>query len=266
MKKLFALPLAVFFVAACSESTAPESAADLTPSYGKPVNPPTGETGGCTTCPVDGFYDFEGGVVANNGGTSVATDLQPEGQGTASDALVVEAPTGESFLGRFENVRTMVVINVPAGHPKYSLTFDFYAIGSWDGRGKQAQNGAFDANVFDLAWRCTPASPATSIFKTTFSNQKTVQQDYPLAYLTGGYKAASGSFEQDGLDYISHPELSHTPVFRSYGDVSYHMGSAGANPCGTGAFQLLISTSNPTQQSVMDESWGVDNIRIKAGT
>ena len=36
MKKFFALPLAVLFVAACSDSTAPVSkSTDLTPAYGK---------------------------------------------------------------------------------------------------------------------------------------------------------------------------------------------------------------------------------------
>jgi hypothetical protein len=267
MKKFFAVPLAVLFVAACSDSsTAPASStADLTPSYAKPVKPPVNN--GCTTCPVDGTYDFEGGVVVASGGTNVFTALQPDLIGTASDPDVVIAPSGEKFLGRFENVRTMVVIGVPAGNPKYSLDFDFYAIGSWDGRGKQAQNGVFQANVFDLGYRCTLGTgTTTSIFKTTFSNQLTVQQDYPLAYLTGGNKAATGSFAQDALNYKSRPDLSNTPVFRSFGDVSYHLTSSGPNPCGTAAVEFTISTSNPTQQSVRDESWGVDNIHIKAGS
>ena len=266
MKKFFAVPLAVLFVAACSDSTAPASSAnaDLAPSYAKPVPPPVNN--GCTTCPVDGTYDFESGVVVASGGSNVFTALQPDIIGTASDADVVTAPSGEMFLGRFANVRTMVVVSVPAGNPKYNLDFDFYAIGSWDGRGKQAQNGAFQANVFDLGYRCTTSGATTSIFKTTFSNQLTVQQDYPLAYLTGGNKAATGSFAQEALNYRSTPNLSNTPVFRSFGDVSYHMSFNGANPCGTGAVEFTISTSNPTQQSVYDESWGVDNIHIKAGT
>jgi hypothetical protein len=45
------------------------------------------------------------------------------------------------------------------------------------------------------------------------------------------------------------------------------MSYSGTNPCGAGqAIQFEISTSNPTQQSVRDESWGVDNILVKAGT
>ncbi|MGE5749000.1 MAG: hypothetical protein ACM31F_03500, partial [Gemmatimonas sp.] len=79
-------------------------------------------------------------------------------------------------------------------------------------------------------------------------------------------KAATGSYTTDLLDYRSEPTLSNTPVFRSFGDVEYHMTTGGASPCNGGDFTLTISTSNPTQQSVYDESWGVDNIHIYTGT
>ena len=76
--------------------------------------------------------------------------------------------------------------------------------------------------MFDISYKCGTADPV-SIYKTSFSNQLTVQQDYPLAYLTGGNKAATGSYDQDLLNYRSAPSLSNTPVFRSFGDVEYHM-------------------------------------------
>jgi hypothetical protein len=256
MKKFFAVPLAVLFVAACSDSsTAPIS--DLAVKNAKPVAP----TAECVGCPLIATYDFQGGVVGAAGGTSVVTELQPGAAGTASDPNVVTAPSGQMFLGRFANTQTTVVINIPAGYANYRVDYDLYIIGSWDGRGKQAQNGVFQANVYEVDSRCgTAVSP---IFKTTFSNQLTVQQDYPLPYLTGGNKAATGSFDQEALNYRSAPTLSNTPIFRSFGDVEYHMTSGGANPCGgTGAFSLIISTSNPMQQSNYDESWGVDNIQI----
>jgi hypothetical protein len=262
MKKFFAVPLAVLFVAACSDSTAPVKSADVTPSYAKPVAPTTPD---CTTnCAINDFYDFSGGIQSSSGITTVGTDVQFGSTSiSASDANTVTSLSGETFLGRFANVETMVVINVPAGNANYNLSFDFYAIGSWDGRGKQAQNGVFQANVYDLGYRCSTTGPTTSLFKTTFSNQKTVQQDYPNAYMSGGFKAASGSYAQDSLGYKNDPS-SNTPLFRSYGDVEYRMVSAGANPCGTGAVQFTVSTSAPQQQSVYDESWGVDNILVHA--
>lgn len=263
MKKYFALPLAVVFVAACSDTaTAPAKSSDLAVSYGKPIAPPTDAcASGCSTI---GSFDFEG--IGISAGATLGTEIQPGAAGVADAPIVITAPSGENFVGRFANTRTNVVINVDPGYNKYSLAFDFYTIGSWDGRGKQAQHGVFEANVFDISYQCGTAT-AVSIFKTSFSTQLTVQQDYPQAYLTGGNKAATGSFATDALNYRSDPVGSNTPQFRSFGDVSYHMLFSGENPCGPGAaVQFEISTSNPTQQSVRDESWGVDNILVKAGT
>jgi hypothetical protein len=264
MKKLFALPLAVVFIAACSDSTAPTSAY-LSPRYAKPAPTPTGFA--CNgTCNVDNTFDFSGGISAAGTGTAtVGTELQVGAAGTADAPNTTTSPSGQTFLGRFTNTRTDVVINIPAGNSIYSVTYDLYIIGSWDGRGKQAQHGVFDANVYDVSYRCnaTPGT-VTSIFQTSFSNQLTVQQDYPLAYLLGGNKAGTGSFAIDALNYRSDPTTSNTPVFRSYGDVEYKQSYSGTNRCGTGAFSLIISTSNPTQQSVYDESWGIDNVHVQA--
>ncbi|MGE5749815.1 MAG: hypothetical protein ACM31F_07635, partial [Gemmatimonas sp.] len=116
MKKFFAVPLAVLFVAACSDSTAPVSSnSNLNPSYAKPTTPVVP----CSSCSEIAFYDFEGGIVGSAGGTTVATDLQPGTTGTADAADVVTAPAGQKFLGRFENTRTMVTITVPGGNPNY---------------------------------------------------------------------------------------------------------------------------------------------------
>jgi hypothetical protein len=262
MKKLFAVPLAVLFVAACSDSTSPASSTDLNPSYAKPTTP----TVVCASCPVAGEWDFENGTtISAVGGGTIATELQPGNTGSASDPNVVEAPFGQNFLGRFANTRTMVVINSTGG-ANYNLTFDLYIIGSWDGRGKQAQQGVFKANVVDIGYRCSPSGAITSLFKTTFSNQYTVQQDYPNAYLSGGFKAGSGAEGIDELGYRTTPLISNTPEFRSFGDAIYNMTFSGANQCGGAAMTFIVSSSNPDQQSVYDESWGVDNVVVRSGT
>jgi len=265
MKKYFAVPLAVLLVAACSDSTSPTSQVNSTPRYAKPTPPPAGFS--CTgACNVDDFYNFSGGITATGTGTSgVGTEIQPGAAGTADGPNTTTSRTGETFLGRFTNTRTAVVINVPAGNTIYSVSYDLYIIGSWDGRGKQAQHGVFDANVYDVSLRCA-ASPSiiSSLFQTSFSNQLTVQQDYPLPYLQGGNKAGTAAFGIDALDY-KHDPTSNTPLFRSFGDTEYKQVYSGTNTCASnGAFSLIISTSNPTQQSVSDESWGVDNIRVQA--
>lgn len=263
MKKYFAVPLAVLFVAACSDSsTAPTNNVNASPSYAKPT-PPAPPAVCPTTCNVDNTFTFGTDISATGtGGATVGTEQQAGIAGTASNPDIVTSLSGESFLGRFNNVHTNVVINVPAGSANYILDFDLYIIGSWDGRGKQAQHGVFDANVFDISTRCGTGTPA-SLFKTSFSNQLTVQQDYPQAYLQGGNKAATGSFAQDALGYRNDP-TSNTPLFRSFGDVEYHLTYTGTNPCGTAALTFLVSTSAPSQQSNYDESWGVDNIHVQA--
>jgi hypothetical protein len=263
MKKFFTLPLAVLFVAACSDtSTSPASSADLAVNYGKRTPPPAAV---CASCPVVGDFNFEDGTtISAQGGnsTTVGTAPQPDVIADADAATVITAPNGQDFIGRFAETRTMVVINGPASD-NYNLAFDLYIIGSWDGRGKQAQSGAFDANVVDVGYRCSPTDPITSLFKTTFSNQLTVQQDYPLPFLQGGNKAGTDAISTNALGYKGHPELSNTPLFRSFGDAVYHMTFSGENTC-SGGIQFTISTSNPRQQSAYDESWGVDNILLRA--
>ena len=263
MKKLFALPLAVVFVAACSESTAPESVADLSPSYAKPTQPPSEICSG-GACLTNDTYNFEGGVIVAGAGSSIATDLEAGGAGTADVPSVVTAPNGQKFVGRFTNVDTQLLVNVTNGGSTYSLTFDVYTIGSWDGKGRQAQQGTFLANIFSIAYRCSGNVTGT-VFATTFSNQLTVQQDYPLDISAGGgAKAGTGSYAKDALGYRGDPS-SNTPLFRSFGDVEYTLRLSGANPCGSGnPVTFILSTSNPSQQSVYDESWGVDNITVKS--
>ena len=262
MKKLFFLPLAALALAACSESTDP-NVADVTPAFAKPGTPPEGPEPATTTT---AFFDFNGTIVAAGG--SIATD-DTDGSIAASSATDLQySPTGSGstgFVGRFNNTTTRLLLSPSVTSTKYTVDFDLYVIGSWDGRGKQAQQGTFLANVFQVGYRC-PSDPATviPIFTTTFSNQYTVQQDYPNSFQTGGYKAGTGSVEGsiDALGYAAHPELSHTPQFRSFGDATYHLTYTIENVCDGALPQFVFSSTAPGQQSNYDESWGIDNLRL----
>jgi hypothetical protein len=267
MKKLFALPLAVVFVAACSESTTAPTAtsANLTPSYAKPTTVDTSAI--CTTnCLVNDTYTFESAITATGSGTTpsvLSTDTKPNTIGTQDAPSVVTAPNGQGFVGRFENVNTELTLGVGT-FSTYQLSFDLYTIGSWDGKGKQAQNGAFLANVFSIQYSCSNSTTRGTVFASTFSNQETVQQDFPNDIsVGGGFKAATGSYATDLLGYKNTPTISNTPVFRSFGDVEYRLYYTGSNPCGTGAATFVLTTSNPSQQSAYDESWGIDNIVVR---
>lgn len=266
MKRFVSLCVASLTLAACSDLTEPHSVREITPVFakgGKP-NPGTGGSGGPTTVVIDDTHTFE--LNAPSTASSFGTDIQPGVTAVASDPVIAEAPSGERFLGRFEETRTLLVLTTPAAHPKYALDFDLYIIGSWDGKGKQAQQGAFLANIVEIGYRCSGSPTIHPLYSTTFSNQLTVQQDYPQAFGLGGNKAGTNSIAKDALEYVTRPDLSSTPLFRSFGDVSYRLSFAGDNPCVNAAVSFVWGTSNPTQQSMHDESWGLDNVRIQLGS
>ena len=267
MKKFFAVPLAVLFVAACSDSTAPVTkSADLTPSYAKPGSGGGGIAPATGTAYTDS-YNFDGGVILTASHSGIGTDTDDGStQSSAGDLQYVPNNLSNGFIGRFNNTNTRALLVTTTTGSKYTVDFDLYIIGSWDGRGKQAQSGTFQANVFQVAYRCgSGTAPVNPIFTTTFSNQYTVQQDFPNTYLTGGYKAGTGSVPGsiDALGYKDHPELSSTPLFRSFGDATYHLSYTIGSECGSVAPTFLFSSTAPGQQSNYDESWGIDNIVLK---
>jgi hypothetical protein len=266
MKRIFAAASAALFLAACSESTAPGAATDLAVSYGKKTPPPsTGVTGSLTNATFTFDNQTTAASAASTGNATVSTDVI-EGvsiESPADPVPIYNFPTNY-FVGRFANTKTAVILDVPSGGSKYAIDFDFYAIGSWDGIGKQAQSGAFEANVFQIGAICSvdPAGTVRDIFTSTFSNQMTVQQNYPNTFGSGGgSKALTGSVNSD-VNIKNDPSVN-VPVFRSVSDATYHMTFTGANPCGSGAVKFVFRTYAPGQQSAPDETWGVDNITIK---
>lgn len=259
MKKLVLLSAAVLAVAACSETTAPDSALD--PRFAKPA-PPSGPTvvGSLTS---DAF-DFEDGSISGAAGTSWAVDdLNAGGFSAAAPGIVSAYNNSTMFMGRVDNHALFLV--VPNGGSKWSLEFDLYIIGSWDGQGQQAQHGAFGQDIWSLEIRCSVTSvPVQVLLETDFSNQETVQQSYPLsATQRGGSKAGTGSYGKDLLGFRNDPAVN-TPLFRSYGDIEYSLSFSGFNPCGAGnPMVFAFEVPDADLQSNYDESWGVDNVVVK---
>lgn len=262
MKKLISISVAALVLAACSEATGPS--ADLSPRSAKPVPPPTFEVSGDVT---DEFFDFEdGGFVAAGGPFFAVNDLESGGFSASAPNIVSAWNETTDFVGRVDNHAIFLVVPAENAGSVYSLAFDLYIIGSWDGQGKQAQQGAFGQDLWRLSIRCGTlnSAPEQILLETDFSNQLTVQQSYPLsASKKAGKKAASGSFAIDALGFVNDPSV-HTPQFRSFGDVSYHMEFSGSNPCNVGE-NLIFAYVVPDAglQSNRDESWGLDNVMIK---
>ena len=260
MKHLATLSAAVLFLAACSEATAPTS--DLTVREGKPTSEPGITVTGNLT---NDSYTFEDFGISGASGTSWAADNLGDGVVTASAPPLSEAYNSSThFMGRADNSSLFLIVPNPGS--TYSLTFDLYIIGSWDGQGQQAQSGTFGHDIWRASIRCGSASaaPSTILLETDFSNQLTVQQSYPKSSTQkGGAKAATGSYAQDLLGYRNDPSVN-TPTFRSFGDVEYHMSFSGTNPCAAGQTAFFTFTvPNANLQSNYDESWGLDNVVIK---
>jgi hypothetical protein len=271
MKRFIAATAAALLLAACSESTAPAASADLSTRYAKPVS-------GGTVTPATGTlanseYHFDIGTADIASGTGIGSDTDNNTtQSSAGDLQYAPANPNNGFVGRFNNTHTRALAVFSTAGSKYTIDFDLYVIGSWDGKGKQAQNGAFLANVFQVGVRCAGSTDVTTLFTTTFSNQKTVQQDFPAAFGLGGNKYATGAVAGsiDALGYRGAKDsngdlLSNTPTFQSIGDVTYHMSYTITNSvCGANAPTFVFSSSAPGQQSNYDESWGLDNIFMKS--
>jgi len=262
MKQLVSLTVAALVLAACSETTAPT--ADLSTRYAKPVAAPGITVSGNLTSQM---FDFEDGGFEVAGGPFFAVDDLTSGGFSASAPNVVAAWNNSTrFIGRVDNHAIFLVVPAETAGTVYSLDFDLYIIGSWDGQGKQAQQGRFGQDLWRLSIRCGSlnSAPAQVLLETDFSNQMTVQQSYPLkASQQAGNKAGQGAFNIGGLGFINDPSV-HTPQFRSFADASYNMNFKGSNPCAAGQ-NLIFAFVVPHAglQSNYDESWGLDNVMIK---
>lgn len=251
---------AALVLAACSESTGPDGSPDT--RYAKPAPPPTGPSVAGTL--TNATYTFEDLSITGASGTSWAIDDLEDGGFSAAAPSVVSAWNNSTrFLGRIDNHALFLI--VPNAGSEWSLAFDLYIIGSWDGQGQQAQQGSFGQDIWRLGIRCTISGGLVQdILTTDFSNQLTVQQSYPMtARKTGGNRAGEGSYGQDLLGFRNDPSV-HTPQFRSFGDTEYHMSFSGTNPCAPGQgmiFSFIVPDAG--LQSNYDESWGVDNVVIK---
>lgn len=260
MKKIFFLPLAAFIVAACSEPTASTASNDLSPSYGKAVVPP----------PELSTWDSRDLFTFNSDFEASAASWSGSGTSTVGISSTYNVPieakpsdTDDRFVGRLNDYQlNLEATNLAAGGA-YSLSFDLYIIGSWDGLGRQAQQGRFGADIWSLSYSCgTGATTSTVLYETSFSNQKTVQQSYPRQFgEPGGNKAGEGRTDEDELGYTA--EEVHVPLFTSFINTTYRMIFAGTNLCGSQPMSFVMTVPNALQPGNRDESWGIDNVDLR---
>lgn len=235
MKKYFAVPALAMLVAACSEPTSAPMA----------VASPRG----VIVSGVADVYDFEG-ISAAGGSSNLVGPLS-----------IAATPLGTNhFLGQFNPGSATLNVN---GGSTIDLAFDLYIIGTWDGAGLKK----FAADVWSIRTSCDGGATSAQLYATTFSNQRNEAQNFPNQYLADGSgvlnPALTNAFAVDALGYSK----TTTHVKGGAGnaaDATYHLVFDNiSNPCGAGNTVTFIFGSN-LQQSLLDESWGIDNLSVVA--
>jgi hypothetical protein len=255
MKKFLAAAAVALTVSACSESTAPSASPDLGLRADKPAPPPIAVAG---TLQND-FFTFAAGDVGASGTGNTTLTVADNAGITAASVPTEATPSNPSnyVLGRLNNQQ--VNISIAAGATNFAVAFDFYAIGSWDGRGQQAQHGTFGQDSWQIAAVC--GSSLVNVFITTFSNQKTVQQNYPRQITDGGGTTwLSGSSGTNVTGFTA-----NVPLFDAVVDSWYELSFSGLNPCSpSSSFTgLRILIPDFDLQSRQDEAWAIDNLSVK---
>ena len=179
----------------------------------------------------------------------------PVGSGWDGCALSQEAtPSGRGFLGRFGNAPACLSLENLPPHNWVKLAFDLFIIQSWNGNRSAAilPGNPFlsptepDATGPDI-WRLL--ADGAKMLETTFSNMNLDQQSYPLWYPQGDHPPHTGASQVNSLGYA----YAGLPMDAVYSLQFYFPHT---KP------DLLLVFQALGLQSLENESWGVDNLRI----
>ncbi len=178
----------------------------------------------------------------------------PEWSSTVIAATPLPADGSRRFLGRFDNQTVTLTLVDRSPHTTVTLSFDFYANGTWDGVDGSGLGYGPD-------WWTVSVVGGPTLLNTTFSNVTSPPfgipflQSYPDAWGVATHPQFTGAIEQRTLGYM----------FSGY-DVSavYHMSFTVPHTDTTVAFAFsgLMNTGYPGAHDIEEESWGLDNVRV----
>jgi hypothetical protein len=146
---------------------------------------------------------------------------------------------GRKFLGQFANNTVNLSLAALPEHQFIEVSFDLFVIQSWDGN-----DVFFGPDIFDFRLTGSP----TPLLRTTFSNLNGINQAYPGTHPGGDNAPRSGAAENNTLGY------------GSPGDSVYRLTFSVPHTASSIAFSFM----GQQLQGVGDESWGVDNVVVKA--
>ncbi len=164
--------------------------------------------------------DFNGAVGSEWSNTSTAT-----------------SPSGQTFLGRFNNQTITLSLAGLASHTDVNLSFDLYLIGVWDGKAPSL-NGPDRFRV---------RADGDMLLDSTFSNITLLKQDYPSPFGSGNNAGRTGSTGASlgyplGLDSVYHFDLT----------LAHSASTLTLDFRGSGLLNLAL------------ESWGIDNVTVES--
>ncbi len=149
-------------------------------------------------------------------------------------------PTGNrTFLGQFGNGTISLSLNNLPKHNEVTVSFDLFIIRSWDGN-----RTSWGPDRWNLV-----INGGETLINTTFSNY--TNQAYPENYPDGNNPYRTGAVETDTLGYGTVTD----------GDSVYHLSFSFSHT----EENLQLDFSGIGLEGLANESWGLDNIKVKLG-
>lgn len=180
-------------------------------------------------------------------------DFQSGAGSEWSQTLTENAPTPywfgpRTFLGEFGNDTVSLSLTGLGAHSGVQLDFDLYLIRSWDG---SSAGTAYDYgnDAFKVSVGGGPV-----LLDKTFSNGNPAGQTFGPAALNPAF---TGAAETYSLGYVFVDGIQQTSQVM---DSVYRLSFAFAHDTD----QLTLNFSGYGLQSLADESWGLDNVRVSA--
>jgi len=174
-----------------------------------------------------------------------------------SSSPISTSPNGtQTFLGEFgnEDLHFTYPDTNPDGHQAIKVSFDLYIIRSWDGNTTTYANRAVGPDHWQFKLLNEDLSVARTIINTTFTNYTepsflSFRQAFPQSYPVGDNVATAGAAAVHTLGY----------QFAGPRDATYHFSFTYPHTDNT----VNLSFSAFGLQSLVDESWGIDNFELR---
>ena len=191
-------------------------------------------------------------VYSNDFETSVGSEWSNNNRSTA--------PSGQRFLGEFNNQSITLFVHELPSHSQATVTFDLYVLRSWDGNQesmpesmaelmsmKGQPNGKLGPDLWEFV-----VDDETQLH-TSFSNWNdaySFPQSYPGPYPAGDYPARTGAVEKGTLGYTWEKFTGMDSVYH----FTFHFLHTSAD--------MTLTFRDLGLQGIQDEAWGLDNVNV----